>query len=492
MRRVSVASVLSSSVVAVMVAVFAPASFAQSALSNGGTHVAVLQVGGLDAWTFTATKNDGIAVSLGKVSTGGSDPSFYPWIRLKAPDGSLLAYDYTSYNSQNSAQVDARAPLTGTYTVLVANIGTNQAGPASYTLTLAKTPGPYTVSAGDEGGPLTNGAHSGVLGVGDLDAWTVQAVANDSIVVSLGKGPLSGGDPIFYPWIRLKGPDGSLVAYDYTSYSSQNSAQVDARAPLTGTYTVLVANISTAQVSPSSYVLTLAGPTGGFSVAGILAVAGSTPGSGAYFRTRVQIHNPRTTPISGKFVFHTQSVSGKASDPSLSYTLNGGQTIDYPDLLPAMGIASGLGSIDIMTTPGDPVPVMSARIFSDAGANGSAGFFTEPLSPDAALQTGDSGVIIAPADPAAARLNLGVRSLETGASFLITVRSKSGAVRNTANKTYGPTFFEQVNANSYVGVILDASDTITFTMISGKAIIYGSQTDNKTQDPSVQFAKRTF
>ncbi|HEV7486730.1 MAG TPA: hypothetical protein VGQ65_13725 [Thermoanaerobaculia bacterium] len=145
-----------------------------------------------------------------------------------------------------------------------------------------------------------------------------------------------------------------------------------------------------------------------------------------------------------------------------------------------------------MTTPGDPVPVMSARIFSDAGVNGSAGFFTEPLSPDAALQAGDSGVIIAPADPVAARLNLGVRSLESGAAFLITVRSKNGSVRNTVNKSYNPTFFEQVNANSYVGVILDASDTITFTMISGKAIIYGSQTDNKTQDPSVQYAKRTF
>jgi hypothetical protein len=254
----------------------------------------------------------------------------------------------------------------------------------------------------------------------------------------------------------------------------------------------LVANNYSIQASPVSYVITLSGPTSGFSVAAILAVAGSTPGNGAYFRTRVQIYNPRTSTISGKFVFHTQSVSGGANDPSLSYSLTGGQTIDYPDLLPAMGIASGLGSIDIMTTPGSPVPVMSARIFSDAGANGSAGFFTEPLGPDAALQTGDSGVLIAPADPVAARLNIGIRSLEAGASFLITVRSKDGAVRNTVNKTYGPTFFEQVNANSYVGVTLSASDTITFAMISGKALIYGSQTDNKTQDPSVQYAKRTF
>jgi len=65
-------------------------------------------------------------------------------------------------------------------------------------------------------------------------------------------------------------------------------------------------------------------------------------------------------------------------------------------------------------------------------------------------------------------------------------------VRNAVNKTYGPTFFEQVNANSYVGLTLDPGDTITFAMTSGKALIYGSQTDNKTQDPSVQYARRTF
>src|SRR5947199_299734 len=174
MRRVSVVSVLSYSVVAVMVAVFAPASFAQSALSNGGNHVAVLQVGG-------------------------------------------------------------------------------------------------------------------------LDAWSVQANVNDSIVVSLGKVLGNGSDPSFYPWLRLKGPDGSLLRESYASYSDTNSVDIDQRVALAGTYTVLVASSNPTQATPASYVLTLAGPTGGFSVAGILAVAGSTPGNGAYFRTRVQIHNPRIT-----------------------------------------------------------------------------------------------------------------------------------------------------------------------------------------------------
>src|SRR5256885_17242507 len=116
MRRASLASVLFSSILAIVVATLPGAAFAQSALSNGGNHVAVLDVGGLDAWTFTATKNDGIAVSLGKVGSG-SDPIFGPWIRLQAPDGSLLAQDAENSNA-TSAIISARAPLTGTYTVL--------------------------------------------------------------------------------------------------------------------------------------------------------------------------------------------------------------------------------------------------------------------------------------------------------------------------------------------------------------------------------------
>ena len=143
-------------VVAMIVMALPGVVFAQTALNNGTRQAAVLQVGGLDTWTFTATRNDGITVSLGKVPGSGPEPIFGPWIRLKAPDGSLLAQD-AEFSNATSATIDSRAPLTGTYTVLVANNYSNQASPASYVISLAKTPGPYAVSSGDEGGALTNG-----------------------------------------------------------------------------------------------------------------------------------------------------------------------------------------------------------------------------------------------------------------------------------------------------------------------------------------------
>jgi hypothetical protein len=482
----------------VTVAAAPSVALADGALTNGSNHSGTIEIGGLDTWTFQAAKNDSITISIGETTANAGDVDFYPWIRLKAPDGSDIDNGGATSGDwgTSSASIDVRAPLGGTYTLLVAHYPYDtQRTSGTYTLTLARSPGPYTISAGDEGGPMANTvSHAGLIPIGDIDVWYFQALKNDSIVISIGE-VMAGADPRFYPWIRLRTPDGSDQGSDggTTGDWGTNAAEISLQAPMNGIYTVLVANYPyQRQEGPGTYTLTGSGlrPVSP-SPTGILAVAGSLQGNGAFFRTRVQMHNPRTTPISGRLVFHRAGASGSASDPSLAYTLQGGQTIDYPDLLPAMGVPGGLGSIDIMTD-GDPVPLMAARVFSDAGENGTAGFFLEPLSPEAALRTGESAVIIAPADPLKARLNLGVRTLDTGASFVVTVRDRNGALRSTATKTYPPNYFEQVSSVAYLGRSLDSSDIITFTMTSGRAIIYGGETDNKTQDPSAQYAKRTF
>jgi hypothetical protein len=233
-------------------------ALAQGALTNGATQTGVIQVGGLDTWTFQAAYNDSITLSVGEVVGSGPEPYFNPWIRLRGPDGASLGDSWGS----NAAQIDVRAPLAGTYTVLVANkeAGYTQAGPGSYVLTLAKTPGPYTVSSGDEGGPMTNGVtHTGVIGVGDLDPWTFQAAYNDSITLSVGEVVGSGPEPYFNPWIRLRGPDGAPLGDNWGS----NAAQIAVRAPLAGTYTVLVANRESGytQAGPGEYTLKVTGLT---------------------------------------------------------------------------------------------------------------------------------------------------------------------------------------------------------------------------------------
>ena len=223
----------------------------------------------------------------------------------------------------------------------------------------------------------------------------------------------------------------------------------------------------------------------------ILAVVGSVQGSfGSNFKTSVQLYNPKDVTISGKIVFHTQGASGTATDPSLTYSLAAGKTQTYADLLPAMGIASGLGSADIIGDLNSALPVSLVRVFNDAGANGTTGLAEDQLAEEEALQPGNVGVLIAPSDVAKFRLNIGVRTLSLGAAMNITVRDKDGVVVKTTTKSFGSTFFiQQPSAQMLDGYTLVGGETISFQITSGSAFIYGSTTDNTTNDPSVQLAK---
>jgi hypothetical protein len=223
----------------------------------------------------------------------------------------------------------------------------------------------------------------------------------------------------------------------------------------------------------------------------IVPVVGSVPGSfGAYFKTSVQLYNAKSSAISGKIVFHTQAVSGSSSDPSLAYSIPAGKSLSYADLLPAIGIASGLGSADLVADAGSPFPVVLVRVFNDAGAAGTTGLALEPMALSDALQNGDTGVLIAPADTRF-RFNIGVRTLAQGVAMNLTVRNKDGATVRTVAKNFDATYFRQIGSfdmlDSYV---LTGGETITIQITSGSAFVYGSTTDNTTQDPSVQFAKK--
>ena len=123
------------------------------AMTNGATHAGAIAVGDLDAWTFAAATGDAIMLSVGK-ATGSA--TFTPWIRLVAPNGVVVGNNWGA----SAGQVNVNASVTGTYTVIVGSGDAARAGTGTYHLTLAKAPGAFTVSAGDEGGAMTNGARS--------------------------------------------------------------------------------------------------------------------------------------------------------------------------------------------------------------------------------------------------------------------------------------------------------------------------------------------
>src|SRR5213078_4274906 len=222
-------------------------------MTNGATNAGTIYLGDLDTWTFTATQGDYIALSMGAVAPMSA--RFAPWIRLVSPTGVLLG---NSATGTGASDVAATAPTSGTYTVIVGSLtgfGGASDGTGSYLLTLAQGPGAVEVSAGDEGGPMTDGAtNAGTIYLGDLDTWTFTATQGQ--VVTLSMGTVAPASAHFAPWIRLVSPTGVLLRN-----SAPGTAQITVTVPASGTYTVIGGSstgIGGAVDGTGGYLLTLA------------------------------------------------------------------------------------------------------------------------------------------------------------------------------------------------------------------------------------------
>ncbi|MFY9550607.1 MAG: hypothetical protein WAU32_05600 [Thermoanaerobaculia bacterium] len=232
-------------------------------------------------------------------------------------------------------------------------------------------------------------------------------------------------------------------------------------------------------------------------IARVVPAAGSTPGDfGSFFRTGVQLTNPFGTPLSGRFVYHPAGVPGTSSDPSLSFNIDANATISYDDLVQSMG-QSGLGTLDLVLPAASAIPVIVARVYNDASAAGTAGFTEEAMDPTGSFESrvlfgGATGFLTAPSNVTNFRFNIGVRSLLSGASITFRVRDASGAIVRTVTKDYAPTVYEQQPASTLLGGPIGANDSIEVSVGGGSAIVYGATADNRTQDPSVQFARVAF
>jgi hypothetical protein len=219
----------------------------------------------------------------------------------------------------------------------------------------------------------------------------------------------------------------------------------------------------------------------------VIPVAVSAPGqNGSFFRTAVQAYNGGLTPIIGTFIFRPQGSSITGANVSLAYTIDPGETIYFADLLAAMG-QTGIGSVDVTAANGTTAPVLPVRVFNDAGAAGTTGFTENVKKANDIIGVGSNVVLVAPFDPAAFRFNIGVRTFSAGTSIEVTVRDQKGAVRKTLSLSYGPNFFQQFDAGSFLGGLApNASDTITVFVKDGGLVLYATTADNTTNDPALQ------
>ena len=224
-------------------------------MTNGAIHLGDIAIGDLDVWTVVAGVGDSIVVRAGEIVSGST---LYPWIRIFGPSGIQLS----TVSSAVAAEVSIRSTNNGVFTVVVGDGNNGLGGSGAYRLTLAKTGDPVVVSAGDEGGAMTNGLiHLGEISIGDLDVWTVIAGVGDSINVRAGE--IVGGS-LLYPWIRIFGPTGAQLE----SASGAAAAEVETRATENGTFLVIVGDGNNGLGGIGAYRLTLAKIRGATAVSG--------------------------------------------------------------------------------------------------------------------------------------------------------------------------------------------------------------------------------
>src|ERR1051326_1541601 len=143
-------------------------------LINGWKHMGRIDLGDLDMWSFSANSGESIVLRMGATN-------YNPWIRLYGPTGALVGSAGSAIAGDLNAELAISATNSGSFTIVASSFSGNGAG--SYLLNLAKSPGTIFVAPGDDGGPLTNGwKHTGTIELADLDVWTFDANAGDTLV----------------------------------------------------------------------------------------------------------------------------------------------------------------------------------------------------------------------------------------------------------------------------------------------------------------------
>lgn len=226
-------------------------------------------------------------------------------------------------------------------------------------------------------------------------------------------------------------------------------------------------------------------------VYGFLPVVGSTQGGfGSLFRTSVQLTNRGNVEITGRLTFHRAGVSGAANDPSVVYTLRPNETQTIEDVVAATG-TSGLGSLDVITTSGY-APDVTARIYNDGGSAGTSGFTEEVMTPYEAMHRFVRGSLTIPGDLTNFRMNVGIRSLEQGVELNIIQYDASGVPTGLfLKRTYPANYFEQMTVSQFIdGAAVAPGGYLVVQIENGSAFVYGTVTDNRTNDSSIRFPEK--
>lgn len=244
---------------------------------------------------------------------------------------------------------------------------------------------------------------------------------------------------------------------------------------------------ATSTTARAGFRLNAAAHTSAFRQVGVIPAAASAAGGfGSFFRTEVTITNPSPFGIGVALVFHPAGRSAEPGDPQKNTLLVGNESRTYTDIVATLG-QTGLGSIDVLTS--GFTPIITARVYNDAGSAGTSGFTEEVVTPYDAIKSGAYADFSIPADLTNYRVNVGVRTLGEPTTFKVTIYDATGTlVGTTAERTLPANYFEQVPLATFVAGITPPAGGLARIEIAsgGPAAFYTSTNDNRTNDGSLK------
>jgi hypothetical protein len=220
----------------------------------------------------------------------------------------------------------------------------------------------------------------------------------------------------------------------------------------------------------------------------MIPAAGSADGAfGSRFTTGLQLANPHDYAIAGSLVFRPMGIAASEADPRVDYHLGPFESAWHENVATTFG-ASGIGAIDIVA-PAGQVAAVSATIRS-AGAGGAGAVDVPASSPSESLTAGGMGVIVAPPDAAARRLNLGVRTFDVPAVIEMRRHGAGGAANGSVLTSFPAGTFMQISASELFDGAMSGGEIVSFTVKEGTAFVYGAWTENAGGGISIRSATR--
>lgn len=222
----------------------------------------------------------------------------------------------------------------------------------------------------------------------------------------------------------------------------------------------------------------------------VIPVAGSLQGDfGSSWHTELTLHNAGAEPALVTLTFI--ATDGTATERAL--TVAPRSTVTHADVISGLIEKNGvLGALTLdVSDAALPKIVISARIYNESSA-GQFGQNVPALPYASAFGLGDVVVLPAPGDPAAQRFNFGLFTT-TGATIDWELHRKDGTVAARVTESYAAGTQRQYNQGTitFFGVQPAESDVVYAKMTAGRAYLYGSSIDVRTNDPSFVSPTRT-